>query len=119
MLMQYDVAIVCDSNGDATVYAGLNIRGSIHAIKYVAGTLAATADLVITGETTGVAILTDSPSASEWYYPRAMVNKVSDGAAATDSFADVRVLNERIKIVVVQGGAAGAGTISIFVDERA
>jgi len=118
MMQKVSAAIVCDDQGAATVYLGSRLRGRVHAIQYVKGTLDAGTDLVITGETTEVAILTDSPSASEWFYPRAFPNQVTDGAAEADAWVDIELLDERIKVVVAQGGNAGAGSISAFVDTR-
>lgn len=116
MLHKVTAAIVSDASGDATVYLGSKLRGRVHAIKYTKGSLDAGTDLVITGEETGVAILTDSPSGSEWFYPRAFPNKVTDGDAGTVPSEDVHVFKERIKVVVAQGGNAGAGSIDIFID---
>ena len=116
MLERTQATITTDVAGNATVYLGTRLRGSVHAIKYTAGTLDAGTDLVITGEDTGVAILTDSPAADEWFYPRAFPNKVTDGAAGTVPTEDVHVLKERIKVVVSQGGNAGVGSIDIFID---
>lgn len=70
MLEKVTTTITTDGDGAATVYLGSRLTGRVHAIQYVKGTLDAGTDLVITGETTEVAILTDSPSGSEWYYPR-------------------------------------------------
>lgn len=117
MIFAYEKAVVCDGTGDATVYFGESIRGRVHAVKYTKGTLDAGTDIVMTGETTGVAILTDSPAANEWFYPQALANKAADGAAAADAFVPIYVLSERIKLVVAQGGAAGAGTVTVYVDE--
>ena len=101
----------------AEAFLGSRLTGRVHAIQFTIGTLADTIDLVITGETTGVPILTDSPAASEWYYPRAFANKVTDGAAFTDVTEDVRVYQERIKVAAAQCGAAGVtGTITAYVD---
>lgn len=116
MLVEASEIITTDGSGDATVYLGSRLRGRVHAIQYVAGTLDAGTDLVITGETTGVAILTDSPAAGEWFYPRAFPNAVTTGAAGTVATEDVHVLNERIKVVVAQGGATKTGSIKVFVD---
>jgi threonine dehydratase len=66
-----------------------------------------------------VAILTDSPAASEWYYPRAFPNKVTDGAAGTVQSEAVEVFNERIKVVVAQGGNAMTGSIAVYIDTPA
>lgn len=117
MAMQKVTAtITTDTGGAATVYLGTTLTGRVHAIKYTVGTLDSGTDLVITGETTGVAILTDSPSTTEWYYPRAFANKVTDGAAFTDVTEDVRLYQERIKVVVAQGGNTLTGTITAYVD---
>jgi hypothetical protein len=116
MIHQVSATITVDASGDATVYLGSKLRGRVHAIKYTAGTLDAGTDLVITGETTGVAILTDSPAASEWYYPRAFPNAVTTGAAGTVPSEDVHVFQERIKVVVAQGGNATSGSITAYID---
>lgn len=116
MIHRTQVTITTDSSGNATVYLGSKLRGRVHAIKYTKGTLDAGTDLVITGEDTGVAILTDSPSDSAWFYPRAFPNKVTDGDAGTVPSEDVHVLKERIKVVVAQGGNAGVGSIEAYID---
>ena len=116
MIVEVSADITTDASGDATVYLGSRLRGRVHAIKYTKGTLDAGTDLVITGETTGVAILTDSPAADEWFYPRAFPNAVTTGAAGSVAAEDVHVLNERIKVVVAQGGNALAGSIKAYVD---
>jgi hypothetical protein len=116
MIQQVSTSIVTAADGSAEVYLGSRLRGRVHAIKYTKGTLDAGTDLVITGETTGVAILTDSPGADEWFYPRAFANQATDGAAEADASEGIYVLDERIKVVVAQGGAAGAGTITAFID---
>jgi hypothetical protein len=116
MMQKMTLAIACDALGDFTGYIGSRLRGTVHAIQYVKDTLDGGTDLVITGETTEVPILTDSPAASEWFYPRAFPNQNTDGAAEADATCDIHVLNERIKVVVAQGGNLGAGSISVFVD---
>ena len=116
MLYEVTATITTDGDGAATVYLGEKLRGRVHAIKYTKGTLDAGTDLVITGETTGVAILTDSPADTEWLYPRAFPNAVTTGAAGTVASEDVHVLRERIKVVVAQGGAAGVGSIKAYID---
>lgn len=118
MMQKVSATITTAADGSATVYLGSRLRGRVHAIQYVAGTLDAGTDLVITGETTGVAILTDSPAASEWFYPRAFPNQATDGAAEADATEDIELLDERIKVVVAQGGNGGVGSISAFVDTR-
>jgi len=120
MIQEVSATIITTSGGAATVYIGTRLRGRVHAIKYTKGTLVAGTDLVITGETTGVAILTDSPSANEWFYPRAFANQVADGAVETVAVSeDIYVVNERIKVVVAQGGDALTGTITAYIDTPA
>ena len=116
MLHKVTATILTDASGDATVYLGTKLRGRVHAIKYTKGTLDGGTDLVITGETTEVAILTDSPSGNEWFYPRAFPNQATDGAAEADATEDIHVFNERIKVVVAQGGNAGSGSIEAYID---
>lgn len=118
MIERTTVTITTDASGDATVYLGTRLRGRVHAIKYTPGTLATGADLAITGEDTGVPILTQSNAGTSalWKYPRALANKHTDGSAATDAFADVHVFKERIKVVVAQGGNVGVGSIDVFID---
>lgn len=116
MIFEVSASITTDAAGAATVYLGSRLRGRVHAIKYTKGTLDAGTDLVITGETTGVAILTDSPSGNEWFYPRAFANQATDGAAEADATEDIHVLLERIKVVVAQGGDTLAGAIAAYID---
>lgn len=118
MIQEYSVAIVCSAAGAAEVYLGDCIRGTVQAIKYTAGTLDAGTDIVVTGETTKVAILTDSPAASEWFYPRAKSNGVADGVADATSTELIWLYKERAKVVVAQGGDSTAGSITIYVDEE-
>lgn len=118
MIVEVSANITTDAAGAAEVYLGTRLRGRVHAIKYTPGTLDTGADLTITGETTGVPILVQSNAGTSvlWKYPRVLANKNTDGAAATDAFADIHVLNERIKVVVAQGGNTLAGSIKAYID---
>ena len=119
MLNEYSATITTDGSGDATVYLGSRIRGRIIAIKYVPGTIDTNADLVITGDTSGVAILSklNAGASTVWYYPLAKSNQVSDGAASSITEVPVWIYNERVKVVVDQGTATKAGSITLWVDE--
>jgi len=120
MLFEYTATITTDASGAATVYLGGRIRGRVQMIKYAPGTLDTEADLTITGETSGVPILTkaNAGTSTVFYYPRAVGHKVADGAASTLSEVEVWVLEERIKVVVAQGGNILTGAITIWVDEE-
>ena len=119
MLNEYTKTILVDGSGDATVYLGSVIRGRIIAIKYEPGTLSTNTDLVITGETSAVAILTKANCGTSdvWFFPVAVASKVADGGASTLTEVPVYLFKERVKVVVDEGGAAGLGAITLWVDE--
>jgi len=79
--------IVTDASGNATVYIAPSINrglnGFLVCLKYTPGTIATGADLTITGETSGIPIMTkaDAGTSNVFYYPRALLNAVADGAA--------------------------------------
>jgi len=110
-------SIVTDASGNATVYLshGLNRKpnGFLVALKYTPGTLATGADLTITGESSGIPIMVkaDAGTSVAFYYPRALNNAVADGAAGSVPGEFIPIKDERIKVVVAQGGNAGAGSI--------
>lgn len=119
MLFKHTATITTNAGGDATVYVGTCIRGCVKAILYQPGTLDGGADLTITGETNGQAILTkaNAGTSNVWFYPVAPSSKVADGAASSITETHVPVFMERIKVVVAQGGNTLAGSISVFTDE--
>lgn len=110
------------TTGACTVYTGGTIRGYVVAIKYEPGTLDTLADLTITGETTGVAILTKANAGTSdvWFYPRAFPNQLTDGAAGTSPDWAIPVFQERIKLVVAQGGGTTSrvGYITYYTEEE-
>jgi len=101
------------------VYIGKAINGIVRAIKYTPGDLDTGTDLVIVGETTGIAILTKENigTAAVWFFPVAAASKVADGAASSLTEVPVFVFRERIKITVDEGGTSTSGSIEIWVDE--
>ena len=109
--------IVTDASGNATVYLthGENRKpnGFLIMLKYTPGTMDTGADLTITGETSGVPIITkaNAGTSTVFYNPRAFPNAVADGAAGTVATEYIPIKDERIKVVVAQGGNAGAGSI--------
>lgn len=109
--------IVTDASGDATVYLthGLSRKpnGFLVVLKYTPGTLDTGADLTVTGETSGIPILTkaNAGTSAVFYYPRALLNAVADGAAASSPSEFIPIKDERIKVVIAQGGNAASGSI--------
>ena len=119
MLLSVTASITTAADGSATVYAGKNVTGRIVAIRYAFGDIANTADFTITGETTGLEVLTyaNVPAANDTFFPRVVARKHTDGSAFTENGGPPIVCNERIKVVVAQGGNAKSGTLTFYVEE--
>lgn len=119
MLIEYTVTITTNGSGAATVYLGSRIRGRIVALKYAPGTIDTGGDLTITGETSAIPILTKANAGTSdvWFFPVAAANKVADGAASSLTEVPVWLYNERVKVVVAQGGDTKTGTMTLWVDE--
>lgn len=109
-----------DASGDATVYTEA-IRGRLLEVLFVDTDTDAGADFTITTEDSGQAIvtLTNAGATGKWR-PR---QKIQDAAGADVSYEatdtkDVHdfiyIANERIKIVVAQGGATKSGTFTFI-----
>lgn len=117
MLESVKADIVTDASGNATVYLehGINrkLNGLLMNMRYIPGTLATGADLTISGETSGIPILTlaDAGVSDRVLYPRALLNEVSDGSEGISGTEIIPIHNERIKVVIAQGGDTKAGSI--------
>ena len=123
---RFAVEVTTTAGGAATVYTGEPVNGEVLTITYVphASTpLDTGADIVVTGEITGTAILTKAnigTSTVSWA-PRQPTHKVADGAAALyasggEAVNDrIAIAGERIKIVVAQGGNVLQGTFHVTV----
>lgn len=113
--------ITTDASGNATVNlvhgANRNPNGFLIALKYTPGTIATGADLTITGASSGIPIMTkeNAGTAVVWYYPRALLNAVADGAVATNPSELIPIKDEAIKVVVAEGGNGGVGSIEAII----
>ena len=119
MIIAVTATISTVGDGSATAYAGKNVTGHILAIQYAFGDIANTADFTITGETTGLEILTyaNVPAANDTFFPRVIARQHTDGAAiASTNGGPPFVCDERIKVVVAQGGASKSGTMTFYVE---
>jgi len=109
------VTITTDASGDATVYVGTALRGYLIALLYRPGTLDTGADLTITGESSGIPILSKSNlgTGDSWLFPRALPTNAnaSTGPLGTIPSELIPLMKERIKVVVAGGGNALSGTI--------
>jgi hypothetical protein len=110
------VTVTTASDGTATAYTEC-IRGKVIAIGYAkaaSGNFADGVDFTITTEDVGQGLWTDTNvNASEVVYPK-QLNDGVDGADLTAIYDHVRVFNERVKIVIAQGGDTKVGTFTVY-----
>lgn len=120
-IRRFTIPITVNSDGDAEVYSQV-IRGKLVSIRYVKTDFADGVDFVLTGETSGLTIWSEEAvNASATRYPRAPTHSTagvaalyaSGGAAVNDMIA---LSDERIKIVVADGGDTKTGTLHIVID---
>lgn len=121
---RHSVALISDASGNQTTYTNV-VNGRILAIRYVPdGTnpLATGADFTITGETTGIPIITitNIGTSAVSFAPRmptcGLTGTASLYAAGGLGVEDViPIANERIKIVMAQGGNVLQGTLHFIV----
>lgn len=108
-----NITLTTDGAGACTAYSSA-VTGRVLAVIVTIGALAATADITITSETTGQPILTlTNVAANAVKYPRSLVQ---DAVGADTTLREpVAVVNERVKIVVAQGGATVTGTVTLVI----
>ncbi len=117
---RYQVDVTTESDGTATAYSDV-VNGRIISIQYEKDDFADGVDFTITTETTGQNLWTDeNVNASAQRAPRQPTH-ANDGSASLyaaggepveDYYA---VDNERIKIVIAEGGNAKSGTFYITI----
>ena len=115
--------LTVDAAGDATVYTNGVISGTIEQVTYVPdGTapLDTGADITITGEDSTMAIITitNFGTALATFAPRQVEHDVASApalyAAAGEAVkGKMKMANERIKVVVAQGGVSKTGKLHI------
>lgn len=123
-LKRHVVDVTVDASGDGTGYTE-PVSGYVSAIRYVADATSPydnTADFTITAEQSGAAVITTANvAASATYLPRAATVSTANaaalyaagGAAVNDLIA---VAQERVKIVVAQGGNAKTGRFYVYIE---
>lgn len=118
-IVRHSIAIITDASGDFTAYTP-NLTGRIHTIRYVKSSYAAGVDFTITVEGTGEAVWTATDqNTTVTYAPRQAVSDLTGGAslyAATFEVLDYIVLaDDRLKIVIAQGGDTNVGTFHFLI----
>lgn len=111
-------AFTTDASGAATVYTDA-INGRVLSVIFTNTDAASTSDFTITTEDTAQAVLTlTNQNGSGKWQPRQATHDTSGAAEtydATEAVNDyVFVADERIKIVVAQGGDTKTGTFTIL-----
>ena len=111
-------AITTTTGGAATVYSGVH-NGLIQTITVGCTGTTSTADIVVTAETSGAAILTKTnliKSSTNTFHPRAQAHTVAAGATTSAVvLTKVPLAQDRIKVVMAQGGNAQSYTVRYFV----
>lgn len=116
------IAVTTDAAGNATSYS-TPIEGRVLRF-YHDGALDAGADFVVTGEDSGIPVLTvtDAGAVAASRYPALQVHNADNGVALTldglHKNVDAVYLKdyERIKVVVSQGGNVQTGSLKILSD---
>lgn len=128
MVKVFTVLLTTDGSGNATGYTP-TCSGLVRCISYVpdgSAPLDTNADIVVTGNVSGVAILTKANIDTSPFtiHPRAAVVAAADSSALVYSAGNpvvdlIPVADEAIKIVVSSGDAAKRGVFAVFIDGEA
>jgi hypothetical protein len=117
---RHAVSLTTNASGAATGYTD-RVTGRVLAVVYTKADFANGVDFTITAEATAEPILTlTDQNASGVFYPRLGVHG-STGAAllyaagGTAVCEPVAVANDRVKVVVAQGGDTKTGTVTVIV----
>lgn len=115
------VALTTDASGDVIGYTPV-VTGKIVSISYVKTDFANGVDFIVSGESSGIIIWDeDDVNASAVRAPRQATHLHTSGAAALYAatgqtvLGDIVVANERVKIVVAQGGSVKTGAVHVIV----
>ncbi|KRA42296.1 hypothetical protein ASD80_10280 [Devosia sp. Root635] len=120
-MRRFVVPVTLSSGGAAEVYSPV-LSGKLVSIRYVKDDFADTVDFVLTAEDTGETLWSEeNVTASATRHPRAATHSTA-GAAALYAAAGTAVNDkialgqDRVKIVIANGGNATSGTFHITID---
>lgn len=118
---RHRVALTTNASGDVTAYTP-HVTGRIRTLIYTKDNFDAGVDFVITAENTGEIIWDeDSVDAAKTIAPRQSTHSTDGAAAVYDGVGSKPVLNhiclanDRVKIVIANGGATKSGSIDVVV----
>lgn len=116
---RHRLSITTDGSGDAIAYTP-HVRGRVLSVVYTKTDFANGVDITVTVEATGqpVLALTDANASGVWH-PRQQVHGPTGTALTFNGTQTINepvfVADDRVKVVVAQGGAAKVGTIDIII----
>lgn len=121
MLVQHSITITTITGGTATAYL-LKLNGKLLSIRYAKTDYANGVDFTITAEDTAENLWVDTNiNASETVRPRIALQNNAGSDITYDGTRKVyepyNLVDERIKIVIAQGGDAKVGTFHILIDQ--
>jgi hypothetical protein len=113
------VTLTTNAGGDATGYTPV-VTGRVLAIRYVKTDYADGIDFTVTLDATGEAVMVGTNvNATATFYPRVGVTDAAGAAATLDGTRLLRdavvAAEDRVKIVVAQGGNTKTGAFHIVV----
>ena len=109
---RFVVTATTDGSGDATVYSPVIADGAISQIRYVKTNFADGVDFTVTLEATGETVWAESNvNASATRAPRQA--SYDTAGSITGYYEFIAIANDRIKIVVAQGGDTKTGAFHI------
>lgn len=120
-IRRFVVPVTVDAAGDAEVYSP-RLSGKLVSIRYVKTDFADGVDFAITAEDSGETLWSElNVNASATRYPRAATHSTAGVAslyaAAGTAVNDMIALSQdRVKIVVAQGGVSKSGAFHITID---
>lgn len=115
------LTITTAADGSATAYSP-RVAGKLHSLQYVKTDFADGVDFTVTNETTAEQLWAEANvNASAVRYPRQATHSnagvaalyASGGTAVLDKAA---LANDRIKVVIAQGGNVKSGTLYAYID---
>jgi hypothetical protein len=116
---KHAVTVTTDGSGDATEYSP-NVTGRILGVFYAKTDFAENVDFTVTLEGTGEGLWTEEDvNASKKVYPRVDVQDLVGADRTYDDTHKIQdyvvAVNDRVKIVVANGGDTKTGTFTIVV----
>lgn len=120
-VQRFTVPVVTAADGSATAYTPM-LTGKVSQIRYVKTDFASGVDFTITAEATGETIWAESDvNADATRAPRQPTHSTvgaaslyASGGAAVN--APIALANDRVKIVIANGGDTKSGTFHVVID---